>query len=102
MKNLRKIHSFASEVWLYPGASAWHFASLPKKLAKEVGESFKHLHRGWTSLPVEAVIGKTLWRTSIFKDKRSETYLLPIKSEIRRKSGISAGDKIKISIKVLT
>jgi hypothetical protein len=93
---------FTSEMWLYPGETGnWHFISLPKKAAKEIKESFVGLSRGWGSLRVEAIIGKTTWKTSIFPDKKRGTYVLPIKADVRKKEDISAGDKVRTSIKII-
>ena len=90
-----------SEVWIYPGVSAWHFVSLPKNIAKKIKDEFKGLGRGFGSLPVSVKIGKTKWNTSIFPDKRSETYLLPLKAKVRRAEGIFAKDHVSFIIKVL-
>lgn len=99
---MQKIFKIKSEVWIYPSSfAAWHFVSVPKKETKIISDRFKGLNRGWGSLPVEVSLGKTKWRTSIFPDKRSETYLLPLKSEVRRKEKIFDKDIINFSIKIL-
>ena len=95
----KKIHKFKSEIWLYQGAGAWHFASLPKNIAIEI-KSLKKFSRGWGSYPVKVTIGKTSWTTSIFPDSKNGTYLLPIKSEVRKKEKITAGDKIEIILEL--
>lgn len=89
-----------SEVWLYPGMVGWHFISIPKKQGKEIKERFKSKAKGWGSLPVIVTIKKTKWKTSIFPDKKSGTYLLPLKAEIRRKEKIIRGDIINFSIEI--
>ncbi|MEK7642596.1 MAG: DUF1905 domain-containing protein [Patescibacteria group bacterium] len=95
-------YKFKAEVWLYPGAvAAWHFVSLPKKLTLNLRKKYKNLHRGWSSLRVKATCGKTAWRTSIFYDKRSESYLLPLKAQIRKKEDIFAGDKVNFQIEIM-
>jgi len=45
-------------------------------------------------------IGKTSWMTSIFPDKKSTSYLLPIKAEIRKKEQIKENDVILFSIEL--
>ena len=67
-----------SQVFLYPGMGGWHFIGLPKKESQEIKEAFAAKTRGWGSLPVEVTLGKTHWKTSIFPDKKSGTYLLPL------------------------
>lgn len=97
----REGYKFKAEVWIYPGVSAWHFVSLPKELAKEIKQKFGEKHRGWTSLPLEVKLGRSVWKTSMFRDKRNETYILPLKAEVRRREGIFASDKVEISINIL-
>lgn len=96
-----KRYHLRSEVWLYPGMAAWHFASLPKKEAEEISKKFGSKKRGWGSLPVRVTIGKTSWTTSIFPDKRSGTYLLPLKSAVRKKEEIQAKEQVEFMIEVL-
>lgn len=87
-----------SEVVLYPGASGWHFMSLPKKQSADIKQRFGGMQRGWGSLPVEAMIGATRWTSSIFYDSKSQTYLLPLKVAIRKKENIHAGGRLAFSI----
>lgn len=95
-------YKLKSEVWLYPGQQgAWHFASVDRKHTRLLRKKYANLHRGWSSLPVGVNIGKTKWRTSIFYDKRSETYLLPLKASVRKKEDITYGDKINFVIEVM-
>src|SRR5688572_28510801 len=74
-----------SEVLLYPSIAGWHFLSLPQKQSEEIKKTFAPLKRGWGSLPVHVTIGTTHWSTSIFPDKKSGTYLLPLKADVRKK-----------------
>ncbi|MEK7177087.1 MAG: DUF1905 domain-containing protein [Patescibacteria group bacterium] len=93
-------YKLKSEVLLYPGMAGWHFIYLPKKEAAIIRKQFASIHRGWGSLPVLVTLGKTSWRTSIFFDKRSDTYLLPLKALVRKKEGIFAKDKVSFSIEI--
>ena len=47
------------------------------------------------------VLGGQVWRTSIFPDSKSGTYVLPVKKEIRRKAGVGEGDRVEIDLSVL-
>ncbi len=87
-----------SEVWLYPGMSGWMFASLDKAQSARIKEKHGKQARGFGSIPVEVTLGKTKWKTSIFPDKKSATYLLPLKAVVRRKEGVDKGDHINFSI----
>ncbi len=98
----KKKYLVRSQVWLYPGESAaWHFANVDKKQSVELKEKYTKQKRGFGSIPVAVVLGKTSWKTSIFPDKRSGTYLLPLKAHVRRAEGIGAGDSITFTLTVL-
>jgi hypothetical protein len=45
---------------------------------------------------VRARIGESRWETSVFADKASGCYLLPVKATVRKAEGISTGDKIGV------
>lgn len=94
-------YKIKANVWLYPGMAGWHFVNVSKIESKEIREHFGKASRGFGSLPVMVTIGKTSWKTSIFPDKKSEMYLLPLKAEVRKKEGFGNGDNITFFIKIL-
>jgi hypothetical protein len=83
------------------GKGAWHFVTLPKNISQDLREFFAGMERGFGSLPVEITIGKTVWTTSIFPDKKSGSFMFPLKALVRRKETISAGDTISFILKIL-
>lgn len=90
-----------TKVWLYPGeTAAWHFAILDKKLSQRLRKEYKAFTRGFGSLPVEVTTGKTTWETSIFYDSKAETYMLPLKADVRRKEQIRDGDSIIVTFTI--
>ena len=98
-----KTYKIKSEVWIYPGVqAAWHFASVDKKNSEEMKKTFGACARGFGSLPVLVTVGQTNWKTSIFPDRKSGTYLLPLKASMRNKEGIRAGDSITFHLKILS
>lgn len=78
----------------------WRFLALPKKQGQEIKEKFGSRAKGWGSLPVSVTIGKTVWETSIFPDKKSGTYLLPLKAKIRKAEDISDDSSVTFSLKL--
>ena len=80
----------------------WHFVSVSKKASKEIKEKFDVMRRGFGSIPVVVTVGKTSWKTSIFPYKKSGTYLLPIKANVRKKEGINYGKIINFTVEVRT
>ena len=100
MRSQKKKYKVHSGVWVYPGMAAWRFANVDKKQSEEIKEKYGKGKRGFGSIPVVATLGKTTWETSIFPDKRSGTYLLPLKAKIRIAEGIVDGDEINFSIEL--
>ncbi len=80
--------------------AGWHFAGIPKKESEEIRSKIK-IKAGFGSVPVMVTIGKTKWETSIFPDKRSGTYLLPLKAQVRKKEGIFSEDTISFSLELI-
>lgn len=95
-----KKYTMRSEIWLYPGMSGWHFVGIPKKESIEIKKVYT-VKAGFGSIPVVVTVGRSKWKTSIFPDKRTETYLLPLKAEVRKKEGIFSGDTITLTIELI-
>ncbi|PIR39314.1 MAG: hypothetical protein COV35_02005 [Alphaproteobacteria bacterium CG11_big_fil_rev_8_21_14_0_20_39_49] len=95
-------YNFKSRLWLYKGVkSSWHFFTVPEEQSAEIKFLSDGLTAGWGSIPVKVTIGNTTWKTSIFPDKKSGTYLLPVKAEIRKKEDLKVDDEININMKVI-
>lgn len=98
-----KVFEMKGKVWLYPGESAnWHFVNLPKKESALIKELYGSQSRGWGSLPVSVTISTTTWRTSIFPDKHSGGYALPLKASVRAKEHIRERDTITFTVILLS
>lgn len=98
---MKKTFTMTEKVWLYPGESAnWHFVTLTKTVGQEIKETFGKHAKGFGSLPVEVTIGKTVFKTSIFPDKRVGSYLLPLKAKVRKAEDIEAGEPVTFTIEL--
>jgi hypothetical protein len=93
--------TFKAELWEWQGQGAWCFVSLPKEYYDEIKTISSSPKRGFGSVKIEANIGKTLWRTSIFPDTKSGTYLLPIKKAIRKAENLSIGSVIDMKVRLI-
>jgi hypothetical protein len=78
----------------------WHFVNLSPKQSAEVRARFGGEAGGFGSLPVRVKVGRTEWRTSIFPDRKSRSYLFAIKADVRKAEGIAAGDAITAVVRV--
>ncbi len=94
-------YKIKAKVWLYKRTTKWYLVSIPKKESEEIKERFEFLKRGWGSLKVAVSIGNTKWSTSIFPDKKLGVYVLPLKTEVRKKEKIKNNDIIIFSMEIL-
>ncbi len=93
-------YKVTSKVVPYPGMAAWYFAYLDKKQAETIRKKHQTKKRGFGSIRVKVTLGKTKWNTSIFPDKHSGSYVLPLKSAVRRAEGVDAGDSISFTLEM--
>jgi hypothetical protein len=91
---------FRSKLWLYSAPGGWHFITLPLKHAAAIKALLRGPRRGWGSLPVTATIGNSSWKTSIFPERKSKSYLLPVKADVRKKESIGVGDTVAVTLEV--
>ncbi len=87
-------------LWQYPSAGGWHFVSLPAEVSAEITEIAAGARRGFGSVRVDVTVGAISWRTSIFPDSRTGTYLLPMKKAVRVAEHLEAGDEVRALLQV--
>ena len=87
-------------VWQTGSAGRWYFLSIPEELSGEIRAQAFAGRRGFGSVRVEARIGDVTWRTSVFP-QNTGGYLLPVKADVRRRSGIAAGDAVSVRLALL-
>lgn len=95
------MHKFESKVKVYTGEAAWYYTTLPKNVAREIDFEHGHHKAGFGSLRVKVTIGDTSWQTSIFTDTKSNSYMLPLKSDVRKAESIDVGDTVRIELEVI-
>lgn len=83
------------EVWRWKGDSAWHFVTLRPELGNEIRDAAAVIPRGFGSVRVRVTIGTTTWSTSVFPDRESGSFILPLKKDVRSREGIIEGDRIR-------
>jgi hypothetical protein len=91
---------FEAILWEYSGKGAWVFVSLPQELSLEIRTELKNLEEGWGRMRTEAQIGQSIWKTALWFDTKSNTYLLAVKAEIRKKEKIEIGNLVKVTIAI--
>jgi hypothetical protein len=90
--------SFEATVLDWRGPSPFFFAPLPPEDAEEIRRLSKLVTYGWGMIPVEATIGQVTFRTALFA--KDDTYLLPLKADVRRRANITAGDSIAVEMTI--
>lgn len=95
------VYTIRAKVWVYTGVAAWYFISIPKKESADIKKNFSNKKRGWGSLPVRVSCGETIWKTSIFPDTKSASYLLPLKASVRKKENIFKNEEVVLKIEIL-
>lgn len=92
-------HSFEAELWLYPGdKAAWHFITVPEDISHSL-RFFAGTTNGFGSIRVRVRIGESRWETSVFPDKKSGCFFLPVKAAIRKAERITTGDKVSVELR---
>ena len=92
---------FEGAVRLWPANEKFFLLGLPKDISKDIFEISDGLTNGWGSLKVEARLGKTVWRTSIFPDTKLGIFDLPLKAEVRKKNDLVVGSVTDCEIELL-
>ncbi len=90
---------FEAIVLYWRGPSPFFFAPIPLQHLDTLKQAAKLVTYGWGMVPVDATIGTVTFATSLFP--KDETYLLPLKADVRRKTNITAGDSITVEMAVV-
>ena len=93
-------YQFSSKLWRNSSEGGWYFITIPKEVSKEIRSNLKWQEEGWGRMKALAIIEDLTWNSSIWLDTKSDCYLLPVKSEIRKKLSLKEEDLVKMSIRV--
>ena len=89
-------YAFSARTWQHASPGGWYFVSLPVDMAAEIRANLKWQEEGWGRLKAIAQIGQTKWETAIWFDTKHNTYLLPLKTEVRKKERIESDQTIHV------
>ena len=95
-------YRFVAPLWEWEGGqAAWHFVTLPEEASDEIRAITEGTQRrGFGSVRVEVTVAPATWRTSVFPDKASGCYVLPVKKDVRQRAGLEAGDDVTVALTV--
>ncbi len=94
-------YEFVAELWRWTGEAAWHFVTLPDEVTDDIDETHEGSRAGFGSRRVEVTVGETTWNTSVFPDKKSASYLLPVKQSVRKAEGLVEGARVEVCLRVV-
>lgn len=92
--------AFDAELWIYPGDAGWHFVTLPIDVSDEIRDRTPP-RRGFGSVRVEATVGEVTWKTSLFPQSKSGSFVLPVKKDVRRRNDLEPGDVARVQLTIL-
>lgn len=91
-------YSFSATLYKDYSKGAWSFVSVPKDISAEIRTQFGWQEEGWGRLKAQAQIGESTWETAIWFDSKAQLYLLPVKSEIRKKEKLIYDKLVSVTI----
>lgn len=92
------VWEFTGTLWRYPGDAGWHFVTLPTDVADVIDEVVGR-RGGFGSVPVEAAIGATTWKTSLFPDTKAASFVLPVKKTVRHAERLEIDAPVSVRIR---
>jgi hypothetical protein len=87
-------------VWLWQGADgapakgSWYFLTIAGETAQAIRAAASKAD-AWGSVRIEARIGGTTWRTSLFPSKQAGGWLLPLKAGVRKAEKLAEGGEVE-------
>jgi hypothetical protein len=101
MLDLEINFSGTCKVWV--SKTRWYFVQVPAENTEEIrffSSNMQTRKRGFGAIKVTANINDVSWQTSIFPDFKSKQYLLFLKAEVRKRTKITEGDIVEVSLNI--
>jgi hypothetical protein len=90
----------SGEVWYWRGPAPFHFVTVPDDDAAQLAGAAHSVTYGWGMIPVVARVGGTDWTTSLWP--KDASYIVPLKTAVRRAEGIELGDLVTVTLSIET
>ena len=92
------IIEFEGNIFYWRGPAPYLFVAIPEGPSLGLKAISTEVSYGWGVIPVQARIGETVWKTSLFpKDGR---YLVPIRMSVQKAENLAEGDEVRVQIEV--
>lgn len=90
---------FTGELWRWAARrELWTFVTLPDDFSDRIVAVVGEMTNGWGSVRVDARVGDTRFRTSVFPDTDRGAYILPIKRAVRDAEGLELGAPVTAEV----
>jgi Domain of unknown function (DUF1905) len=89
---------FNGRIWFWRGPAPWYFVTVPPEQCNVLKAISGLVTYGWGMIPVEARIGRTEWKTSLFP--RDGRYIVPIRAGVREAENLDEGDTVTVRLQV--
>lgn len=92
------IIEFDDEIFYWRGPSPFYFVTVPAEPSSDIKAIANRVTYGWGVIPVQAQIGETIWKTSLFP--KDGLYLVPIKASVRKAEQLEEGDRVFVHLEI--
>lgn len=100
----KKRYSFQAKLWRFSSENtSWYFVHLENTLSQEIKtlvQQKKIRTKGFSFVPVQVTVGKSVWKTTLFPNKK-DPYLLCINKKVRNQEELDEDDLIEISFSLI-
>ena len=89
---------FRGELWYWRGPAPFHFVTVPDEECGALEAASPLVSYGWGMIPAAVRIGRTDFRTALWP--KDGGYVVPVKTDVRRKEELELGDAVTIRLTI--
>jgi hypothetical protein len=96
--------AFTAALWQWDARrqDTWTFVTVPPEVTtalEDLADS-RGPRAGFGSVRVEVHLGRSTWQTSVFPDRASGCFVLPVKRAVREANGVDTGDEVTVRLRL--
>ncbi len=89
---------FDGKIWYWRGPAPWYFVTVPPEPCRALKAIVQNVTYGWGMIPVTVQVGHSKWTTSLWP--KDGSYIVPIKTTIRRAEALEEGDTVTVRLNI--
>jgi len=89
---------FDGSIIFWRGPAPFYFVPVPAEQSDALKAISEFVTYGWGVIPVQARIGQTSWKTSLFP--KDGLYLVPVKASVRKAEDLQQGDIVTVRLEL--